>query len=718
MKTCLLTLLCLTITEVLCVAQIETGGGFIPGNDITSWYEIAADSGMVNSLAEYRPDKDEPFQFAIPIPVNLTPENSGSLIQDESGTTWTIGIRSKSAKSLNLLLEPFHIPEGAFVYVYDRKKTIIRGAFMSDNNNKFDILPVMPVPGEEIILEYHLPPGIKWKGTIGISQVAYDYLGLFEASSKDSRFNLSQVCNVDINCPEGSGYEREKRAVCRIIVGGVELCTGVLINNTNQQNIPLLITAQHCITNNSDASKSIFVFGYESPWCDGPDGRVVHSLSGSELLSSNVEIDFSLVRLNEFPPFTYKPYFAGWDISGTVPLRTATIHHPKGDVKKITTDLDPPVTGTFTGYLSNGFWRIIQWDSGTTEGGSSGAPLLDENHRVVGILTGGFATCGRSMDDYFAKLKVMCDVSSVTGKQLITCIDPAVSGLKKIDGRDPYAPNLITVDTLTNILPGEQVEITPYPPTGYGYSTGYNSDSLVMYAEYFRNPAGKDVSEVIINLAKVNVVSSLDSAKVFIFSDGQEPGNVIASQKIFLDEAKDQYRLNVDFKNVVTLETNFYAGWKIWYKMAASDENRQFAVFHSPDRINPDNNTAWFNDGITWRRFTEHPFSPMAASLDVQVVLIGNAVADIIVAPADNPPDFIIYPNPASDRLIVSSERAFREIRLNIFDQGGRRVKYEKISNEFPGNIIIDISALKPGIYYVSLASQGKRESHKLILVR
>ena len=78
-----------------------------------------------------------------------------------------------------------------------------------------------------------------------------------------------------------------------------------------------------------------------------------------------------------------------------------------GDVKKISVDNDPAVSATYSAeFVSGAFWKILQWEKGTTEGGSSGAPLFDQNHRVVGLLTGGEAVCGRSVNDYFAKLSV------------------------------------------------------------------------------------------------------------------------------------------------------------------------------------------------------------------------------------------------------------------------------------------------------------------------
>ncbi|MGD0581608.1 MAG: T9SS type A sorting domain-containing protein [Bacteroidales bacterium] len=699
-----------------CLAQLESPVGQISGFKIDNWYEVSVDSAILQKLAGLKQPKDQPFQFAFPVPVNLKPENSGFIKRSGAEIIWTIGIHSATARSLNVILKPFKIPEGAYVYVYDPDRTTIRGAFANDNNNPSGVLPVMPVPGENLVLEYHVPEGSEWHGTIGISQVSHDFLGIFGSKAKDSRYGTSQPCNVDINCPEGAAYTDQKRAVCRIIINGDELCSGVLVNNTNQQNRPLFMTAQHCISNDSDAANSIFVFGYESPWCGGPDGLAYHSISGAVLRSMNPEIDFTLVELTSFPPFIYHPYLAGWDVTGNIPSNSAVIHHPMGDVKKISTDNNQPVTDTFTGYMTDGFWRILQWDSGTTEGGSSGSPLFDQNKRIVGLLTGGEAECGLSINDYFAKLSISYNLSSVLWMQLKGWIDPAVTGLKKFDGRDPYASNLLTVDTLSNISSAEQLSITPYTSGGTGYSTGYNSDSLVMYAEYFKNPEGKEISEVLINIAKVNYLSAADSASVFILADGSVPGSVIARQQVLLDEAKDSFTVKVDFKKIIPVSTNFYVAWRIYYHTSAISEIRQYAVFHSPDRVDSALNSAWFNKDEAWEQFTHHPTAPMSVSLGVRVVTIGNPVPDAVATQKSEAPGFKVYPNPAHGRLYIASDNMIRDVTITLYDMRGAMVLTRLLKDDFPGDAELDITTLGKGIYYLLITSGNSREVHKLVI--
>ncbi|MFN8239499.1 MAG: trypsin-like peptidase domain-containing protein [Bacteroidales bacterium] len=589
---------------------------------------------------------------------------------------------------------------------------------MGVNNNSSGKLPTMPVPGERIIIEYHIPSDASMSGTLGITQVSHDFLGVFGNEAKDGRFGLSSSCNVDINCSDGTTSQVVKNSVCRILVKGTELCSGVLVNNTNQQNKAILITASHCITTSDDASKSLFVFGYESGYCSGYDGRVLHSISGSVLRAVNTEVDFAVVELSSFPPMTYKPYLAGWDVTGTAPSSSVSIHHPLGDVKKISTDNNTAFSSTYTGLLANGCWRIGEWEKGTTEGGSSGAPLFDQNRRVVGVLIGGEAVCGRSVNDYFAKSSAMYNTSSLLWEQLKGWIDPAQSGVKQLNGRDPYAPNWLTADTLTNISSVESLVNTPYTLPAIGQLTGYNSDSVTMYAEHFSTTAGKQVIEVLINLGKTNWLFNSDSIRVYLFNDGSQPGTVAASQRIYMNEVKDNFLLKVDFKNPIPVNTGFYVGWKFKYTLKATNESRQFAVFHVPDRGSVLLNTAWFHDGTSWKKFTQHPRIPIATSLDARVVVTSNSTVNGVEKVTARKDEFLVYPNPAAIDLKVDLPPGHDDVEIFISDISGRLVYSRSYEPWFGGPAIIPVYNIPDGAYLLKVHSKGKVETHKVLIIK
>ena len=67
-----------------------------------------------------------------------------------------------------------------------------------------------------------------------------------------------------------------------------------------------------------------------------------------------------------------------------------------------------------------------------------------------------------------------------------------------------------------------------------------------------------------------------------------------------------------------------------------------------------------------------------------------------------------IYPNPASNELHINT---IKKIDVTIYNMLGKLV----ISKSVDANHTIQISALKPGIYLVKIASNGKTSQHRLI---
>ncbi len=115
------------------------------------------------------------------------------------------------------------------------------------------------------------------------------------------------------------------------------------------------------------------------------------------------------------------------------------IHHPSTDEKAISFEDDPTTTTT---YLQNAVpgdgshIRITDWDDGTTEPGSSGSPLYSPDHRIVGQLHGGYASCSSQTSDWYGRLSV----SWTHG--LSSYLDPTGTGAMTTDTFDPYATGM------------------------------------------------------------------------------------------------------------------------------------------------------------------------------------------------------------------------------------------------------------------------------------
>lgn len=703
--------------------QIEEKVGEPLYPEVTSFYDIGIDASQVEMWQGVDQPKDQPYRVAIPSALSLTPDNSGITYFKNGETIWVVALSSKEAYSLNVIFEPFNLPEGAYAYVYDPERNVVRGAFTATSAAGAGKLPVLPVPGERMIVECHFPGKKIPSGVVGISQVSHDFVGMFGLlNTKDLNYGTSENCEIDLTCSTNSNHLLSARSTCRILIDGQYLCTGSLVNNTGSEIKAYLLTANHCIANADEAAKSIFVFNYVSPWCNGPDHRISHSISGASLLATSSRIDFTLMELSSFPPLVFEPYLAGWNLSTTAPDNTFVTHHPSGDVMKVSVDNNTPTIVSYPdplySYLSSGFWMISRWDSGTTEGGSSGSALHDQDNHIRGTLTGGEANCESPVKDYFARIDMMFNHYSSSSANLKVWLDPISSGVTVFDGRDPYNYNMSLSDTLYNITSSALLKSDIISSPGYGYSTGINSDSLITYAEYFNSSTTGEIAFVNLNVVKSDYISTSDTVRIFVFSGGSTPGNILASKLVKLTEVKDNFQLKVDFDKAVPVTGPFYIGYRVYYKNQISSPQSQFALYHSGPLADNSLNTAWFNNGTSWLPFTSHPSFSAPVSLAVKVIMVDNSMLNAINDL--NAPEMVVSvaPNPFTNCVSFFCDENAASTKLIIYDHSGLVVSYTQYENIFPGELPVNLPSLASGIYHYVLWNDTKRYSGTLIKVR
>ena len=108
----------------------------------------------------------------------------------------------------------------------------------------------------------------------------------------------------------------------------------------------------------------------------------------------------------------------------------------------------------------------------------------------------------------------------------------------------------------------------------------------------------------------------------------------------------------------------------------------------------------------------------MSISLDVKVITTANSAVDYISENKTIASEFLIYPIPASNKLIISSKIANNKITMSIIDLAGTVLQMSKILDKFPGEVKIDVSTIKPGFYLINLSSEAKSETHKILISR
>lgn len=380
--------------------------------------------------------KDIPWRFGTAIATDLTLLNSGEwIVNDDDGTsTWKLKIVAKDALSINLNFDDFVLSKSAKLFLYNNNYSDLLGAITHQNNKADRLFSTRPIKGEELTLELVVPSEEENINVISINEVVYGYRNLHEKANKI--FQSSGNCNINVNCPEGDPWKDVKRSVVMITTSSnTRFCSGALVNNVREDETPYLLTAAHCGVRNN----AIFIFNYESPNCSpNTDGVLTKSISGASNKAEafNLGSDFELMELSSTPPASYNVYYAGWSNIDVPPVSSTCIHHPTGDVQKISIDTDRL---TNSAYYAAGttHWQVANWERGTTEGGSSGAPLFDQNQRIVGQLHGGDAACGNMAQDYFGKFAVSWNVNTDSSRQLAYWLDPDSTGATTLEGYDP-----------------------------------------------------------------------------------------------------------------------------------------------------------------------------------------------------------------------------------------------------------------------------------------
>lgn len=135
----------------------------------------------------------------------------------------------------------------------------------------------------------------------------------------------------------------------------------------------LLMTNNHVIKTQEIAQKSDFSFNYQLD-INGKEcpTQTIGALADG-VFYTNEELDFTVVNLKDVPEFgnflIFKSKLAQQDD------RVAIIQHPGGHLKKIS------IQNNFVAYADK---QVLQYTT-STENGSSGSPVFDDDFQVIGI---------------------------------------------------------------------------------------------------------------------------------------------------------------------------------------------------------------------------------------------------------------------------------------------------------------------------------------------
>jgi len=281
--------------------------------------------------------------------------------------------------------------------------------------------------GAEVTVEIELPAGVAPDAVeVALPLISHVRSDALDAPAQASeRIGESAYCEKDATCYQAI-WGSQINATARMLFsdgGWTYLCTGTLLNDYDDATqVPYFLTARHCISTQTEASSLNTDWFYASGTCNAGTlgGNVVTLTGGATLLHSNAATDASFLKLNDTAPAG--SYFSGWSTEfPSVPASVTAIHHPEGDLKKLsggqTEDFE-----TCGGVESSGTYSCtytlpgaadhlaVYWTSGTTEPGSSGSGLfLTGSKLLVGQLHGGISSCASGYSDDYGLFKVTYD---------------------------------------------------------------------------------------------------------------------------------------------------------------------------------------------------------------------------------------------------------------------------------------------------------------------
>lgn len=365
-------------------------------------------------------------------------------------------------KALNLSFQfsDFKLSPNAVLSIYTNFE--LTDSITAKENNQGNIWATRVYQGNELYFKLSVPIDEVLDVKLKIKTISLGYRqvggGFFGNPGNSGN------CNINVVCPPGAGWENERNSVAMIVSGGNEICTVTLIMNTCGTNRPYLLTANHCL--NSNVANWVFQFQTWSTDCVTNNGwREDVQFNGCQLRANNAATDFALVELNQIPAPNSGITYSGWSRNGNPPAMTTSIHHPSGDLMKISHDFQPPVSVSwFNG--PNNHWRAT-FDQGIVQHGSSGSALFDDNRRLIGQLHGNQNNiCNVGDNNCFCNIQLPS--IGEYGRFDVSWIGGGTNTTRLSNWLDPANSNQLTTNTtnVSNLQPAPSVNVNTLAISG------------------------------------------------------------------------------------------------------------------------------------------------------------------------------------------------------------------------------------------------------------
>jgi hypothetical protein len=326
----------------------------------------------------------------------------------DGGYVYTAEIASPGATALRLQFAGFDLPPGAAMFLYTDEGQVFgpytgRGPL---GDGRFDS---HTLAGDTLALQLRQVGPASQRA---LRQTRFRIVGLGHIRPRfmDGACDDNADCVESAACASSQAVAGAEAAVAHMLFrsgGFYYICSGGLIADNDAANeLPLFLTANHCISKGREASSLENFFQFAADKCDDTASLCDASYTslrsefprtlGASIVSTGRDADYTLLRLAEAAPGSSA--FLGWNANPVAFDHGADLYrisHPMGAPQSYSEHVVDTDAGTCQSWPRGD--RIYSRDVlGATEGGSSGSPVVNSTGEIVGQLSGA---CGYNVND-------------------------------------------------------------------------------------------------------------------------------------------------------------------------------------------------------------------------------------------------------------------------------------------------------------------------------
>jgi hypothetical protein len=288
---------------------------------------------LLDEDKKYEGMNDVPFRFGFGFDVNYTLDD-GEWTKNDSTRIWRLKIISPQAFSLNFILQDLRLSKDAELFFFNPDATVVFGPVTKKQNINKGIFLTDLIAGDEVTIQLIEPVTTKETSSFRITRIVHGYKNMF---SNNNGSGTSLICNNNVAC--FPSWNSESNAVARVLLSsGTSLCSGSLLNNTENDYRTFFLTAFHCIDisprDGSLSSSEIegaenwgFQFNFKKQSCNGSAITTSYTYNTADFRAAWVNSDFALMELRNLISHNGVK-FLGWNRSGNIPSSGTVMHHP------------------------------------------------------------------------------------------------------------------------------------------------------------------------------------------------------------------------------------------------------------------------------------------------------------------------------------------------------------------------------------------------------